>query len=302
MLDFLGKTAIVTGGTRGIGAACARMLYRRGADVVLTYVSDTAAAEAFEAELAASARGGAGDTSGGAGDTPGGKPGDTPGGTSGGPPGDAPDGPPGDTSGEAPNDVPCGRVFTFRADIADVREIERLIGFVSERFGGLDILVNNAGVLQSTAIGDMTEEEWDRVIDVNLKGVFFMTQKALPLMEARGGGKVVNVTSLAGRNGGFVNGLAYTASKAGVVGLTKGFASRLAPLGVRVNAVAPGTTETDILKNISDEKMAGLLTKIPAGRLGRPEEIAAAVVFLCSDEADFITGAVLDINGGMYFA
>jgi len=263
MLDFLGKTAIVTGGTRGIGAACARMLYERGADIVLTYASDTASAEAFEAELGATAGRGA-------------------------------DG--------GPGNEPGGSVFTFRADVSDVREIERLTGFVSERFGGLDILVNNAGVMQSTAIVDMTEEEWDRVIDVNLKGVFFMTQKALPLMEARGGGKVVNVTSLAGRNGGFVNGLAYTASKAGVVGLTKGFASRLAPLGVRVNAVAPGTTETDILKDISDEKMAGLLTKIPAGRLGRPEEIAAAVVFLCSDEADFITGAVLDINGGMYFA
>ncbi|MCL2112246.1 MAG: 3-oxoacyl-ACP reductase FabG [Clostridiales bacterium] len=260
MMDFSGKTVIVTGGTKGIGAACVRLFHARGANVVVVYRGDADAAEALVGELGAVG---------------------------------CPDGGSGGLGGCA---VPVC------ADVSNTQDIERLMALVEERFGGLDILVNNAGIMQSTDIEDMTEDEWDHVLAVNLKSVFFMTQKALPMLKACGSGKVVNVTSLAGRNGGFVNGLAYTASKAGIVGLTKGFASRLAPFGICVNAVAPGTTETGILKGVSDEKMAGLLEKIPVGRLGKPEESAAAVAFLCSDEAGFVTGAVLDVNGGMYFA
>ena len=278
MSNFKGKAAIVTGGTKGIGAACVRLLYERGAGVIAVYGSDKAAAEALAAELAfgGNAAVNFGNAANNAGENA------------------------GDNASNAGKAV--GQVDFMQVDVSNIGDIERLMAFATERYGGLDILVNNAGIMQSTSIEDMTEDEWDRVLAINLKSVFFVTQKALPLIKARGGGKIVNMTSLAGRNGGFVNGLAYTASKAGIVGLTKGFAARLAPFGINVNAVAPGTTDTGILDGISEEKMAGLMAKIPAGRLGTPEEIAAATVFLCSDKADFITGAVLDINGGMYFA
>lgn len=256
MSDFLGKTAIVTGGIKGIGAACARQLCTRGANVVIAD-RDIDKAKSLADELESCA----------------------------------------DGSGDAFK----GSLIAVRTDVSSVTDIEYLVGVVSKHYKRLDILVNNAGIMQSTSIEDMTEDEWDRVMAVNLKSVFFMTQKALPLMKAHGG-MIVNVASLAGRNGGFVNGLAYTASKAGIVGLTKGFASRLTSSGICVNAVAPGTTDTGILEGISEDEMAGLMKKIPLGRLGNPEEIAAAIVFLCSEEAKFITGAVLDINGGMYYA
>jgi NAD(P)-dependent dehydrogenase (short-subunit alcohol dehydrogenase family) len=126
-------------------------------------------------------------------------------------------------------------------------------------------------------------------------------QAVLPAMKRAGYGRIVNIASLAGRNGGIATGLAYTASKAGVVGLTRGLASRLAQFSITVNAVAPGTTETPMIRQFTPDQIRGLEQQIPLGRLGRPEEIAAAVKFLCSDEAAFITGAVLDINGGIYF-
>lgn len=188
----------------------------------------------------------------------------------------------------------------FRVDLSRVSEIRDLAAFAAESFGGIDILVNNAGLLHSTPVEDITEEEWDRICDVNLKAVFFACQAALPYFKERGGGKILNMASLAGRNGGFANGLAYSASKAGIIGLTRGLATRLAKYAVNVNALCPGTTRTDILSSFSDEKIHELEGKIPLGRLGSVEDIANAVCFLCSSEASFITGVCLDINGGMY--
>lgn len=193
-----------------------------------------------------------------------------------------------------------GNARFVQCDITNVREIERHVKSVAEEYGRIDILVNNAGILHTTPIEDITEEEWDRMMAINLKSVFFMSQKVLPYFRKQKGGKVVNISSLAGRMGGIANGLGYTASKAGIIGLTYGFANRLAGENINVNAIAPGTTATDILKAIPAEKIAELKASMPLKRFGTPHDIANAVVFLASSKASFITGAVLDVNGGMF--
>jgi NAD(P)-dependent dehydrogenase (short-subunit alcohol dehydrogenase family) len=193
-----------------------------------------------------------------------------------------------------------GSAKPFHVDLTNVKEILAMARFAAEEFGGVHILVNNAGLLHSTAIEDITEEEWDRISAVNLKAVFFACQAVLPYFKKNGWGRIVNMSSLAGRNGGFANGLAYSATKAGVIGLTKGLATRLAKYNINVNAICPGTTRTDILREFTDEKIHELEGKIPLGRLGSVEDIANAVSFLCAEEASFITGVSLDVNGGMY--
>lgn len=194
-----------------------------------------------------------------------------------------------------------GAAHGITTDVTDVAGMRAAFAKALEKFGRIDVLVNNAGILQSTPVEDITPEEWDRVLSVNLRGTFFACQAVLPAMKKAGYGRIVNIASLAGRNGGIATGMAYSASKAGVVGLTRGLASRLAKFSITVNAVAPGTTATPMIRQWTPEQIRGLEQGIPLGRLGRPEEIAAAVKFLCSDDAAFITGAVLDINGGVYF-
>lgn len=188
----------------------------------------------------------------------------------------------------------------FKCNVMSVDEIMGCIKSVAEKFGHIDILVNNAGILHTTPIEDMTEEEWDRIMAINLKSVFFMTQQVIPYMKESGKGSILNISSLAGRMGGYANGLGYTASKAGIIGLTYGFANRLAKYDINVNAIAPGTTKTDILKDIPKDKLAELKSSIPLGRFGKPEDMANAAVFLTSSQANFITGTVLDVNGGMF--
>lgn len=188
----------------------------------------------------------------------------------------------------------------FKCNVMSVDEIMDCIKSVAEKFGHIDILVNNAGILHTTPIEDMTEEEWDRIMAINLKSVFFMTQQVIPYMKESGKGAILNISSLAGRMGGYANGLGYTASKAGIIGLTYGFANRLAKYDINVNAIAPGTTKTDILKDIPKDKLAELKSSIPLGRFGKPEDMANAAVFLTSSQANFITGTVLDVNGGMF--
>jgi len=188
----------------------------------------------------------------------------------------------------------------FHCDVSKVSEIETAVDLVAKTFGTVNILVNNAGILHSTKLEDITEEEWDRMMAINLKSVFFMSQKVLPFFKENGTGRIVNISSLAGRMGGYANGLGYSATKAGIIGLTYGLARRLAGFNVNVNAVAPGTTETDILKAFTPEKIQELRESVPIKRLGKPEDIANLVVFLASFKANFITGAVVDINGGMF--
>jgi len=193
-----------------------------------------------------------------------------------------------------------GDVTFLHCDVSKPAEIDKVIAQIIEKYARINILVNNAGILHSTPIEDITEEEWDRMMAVNLKSMFFMSQKVLPAFREQKGGKIINISSLAGRMGGYANGLGYTATKAAIIGLTYGFARRLAKDNINVNALAPGTTETDILKAFSPEKKEELRQTIPLKRLGSPQDIANAVVFLASSKANFITGAVLDVNGGMF--
>ncbi len=185
-------------------------------------------------------------------------------------------------------------------DLSDVNAIVNMVGQIVDRYGRIDILVNNAGILHSTSIEDVTEEEWDQILNINLKSVFFISQQVYKHMKLKRFGRIINISSMAGRMGGYANGLAYTASKAGVLGLTMGFARRVAEYNITVNAIAPGTTESDILKQFTHEQIEMLKNQIPLKRLGSPEKIGKLVAFLASDHADFITGAVIDINGGMF--
>lgn len=193
-----------------------------------------------------------------------------------------------------------GRIEISITNVASVEDLDVMVDKCIESFGGIDILVNNAGILHSTQIEDITADEWDDILDVNLKSVFFASQKVLPHMKAKKWGRIINMSSLAGRMGGYANGLAYSASKAGIIGLSRGMARRVAEYNITVNTVAPGTTESDIIKQFSDEAKEKLKELIPLGRLGKTQDIANLVLFLSSELAGFITGAVIDINGGMY--
>lgn len=188
----------------------------------------------------------------------------------------------------------------FACDVSNVSGIDETVQKVAAAFGALDIVVNNAGILNNTPIAEVTEAQWDLIMAVNLKSVFFMVQKAIPYLKESACPRVINISSLAGRMGGFETGLGYSASKGGILALTMGFARQLAPLGINVNAVCPGTTETPITREFSPEAMEKLYARIPLRRLGKPEDVAAAVAYLASDDAAFVTGELLDVNGGMY--
>jgi len=190
--------------------------------------------------------------------------------------------------------------FSSLVDVTKVDDLLRVAAQGDEVFGGVDILVNNAGVLHSTAMEDITEEEWDSMMDINLKSCFFASQKVLPSMKRKGWGRIINMSSLAGRMGGYANGLGYSATKAGIIGLSRGMAQRLATYQITVNCIAPGTTESGILSQIPEQKLAELRKMIPLGRFGKTMDIASLVLFLASDMASFITGSTIDINGGMY--
>lgn len=185
-------------------------------------------------------------------------------------------------------------------DISSESECERIVKTSAELLGGIDILVNCAGNLTSTKIENVTREEWDDILSTNLTGTFFMTQKSIPYLEKSHAGRIINISSNAGRMGGYANSQAYTASKGGIIAITKGIARQLAPRSITVNVVCPGTTETEMSQLYDDRTMTTLIGRIPMGRLGKPEDTAAAVCFFASEEAGFITGAVLDVNGGMY--
>ncbi len=191
--------------------------------------------------------------------------------------------------------------FGLGADVSQLPEVKAMINRTIEKYGQLDIVVNNAGILRSSRLDEVTPEEWDLVLGVNLRSVFLVSQQALPFLKKSACARIVNMSSNSGRMGGFESSVSYAASKGGVISLTYALASQLAKFKITVNAVCPGTVETDILKDYSPEAKERLKGRVPLGRLGEPPEIAGAVAYLASEEAGFVTGLMLDINGGMYF-
>lgn len=186
-----------------------------------------------------------------------------------------------------------GSAISLYCDVTDPDSIEALFRGSIDRFNAIDVVINNAGIANFKPAPEVTVEEWDRVIDTNLRGVHLCCQQAVKHMAERRSGKIVNIASMGGQLGGLKVAPDYTASKAGVIGLTKSYARYGAQFGINVNAVSPGPTETDMAAGHFDPSMA------PLGRLGTPLDIAKAVLFLASDMADYITGATVDVNGGI---
>ena len=248
MHDFKGKTALVTGASRGIGRAIAVALARGGAKVALNYAGNQAAAE--EALRLVREAG-----------------------------------------------SPEARLFQF--DVADPVAAGKAVEEVVATMGGLHILVNNAGVALDQLVMRIKDDDWQRQLDVNLSGAFHLIRAATrPMMKARGG-SIVNLTSVVGEMGN-AGQAAYAATKAGLIGLTKSVARELASRNVRVNAVAPGYIDTDMTASLPQDAKQKMAEMIPLGRLGSVEDVAAAVAWLCSDQASYVTGEVLRVNGGMY--
>jgi 3-oxoacyl-[acyl-carrier protein] reductase len=191
------------------------------------------------------------------------------------------------------------RGWAFRADVADFAAAQRVVEQVIAAWGRLDILVNNAGIHQNEVIWAIDEAQWDRVLDVNLKGTFNYIRSVAPIFRQQSGGKIVNIASIHGLRGRQA-GPNYSAAKAGVIGLTKSVARDLGPYGVNVNAVAPGITETDMVRALPEELKARFVAEIVMGRMGQPEDVAHLVIFLCSDQARHITGEVIKVDGGQY--
>jgi len=249
--EFSGKVALVTGASRGIGAATAVALARKGvARVLLNYHSYAEGAQAtLEAVRAAGA------------------------------------------DGEA-----------ICANLATLEGIRSLIEQVSARAPEVDILVNNAGSLVRRArLLEFTEELYDQVMTLNFRSAWMLTQAIVPGMLRKGGGVIVNVSSIAGRTGGGVGATVYAAAKAAVTAMTKGLARELAPHGIRVNAISPGTVDNYFHQRFSTRQMLdAVIAQTPAGRLGTNEEMAEVIVFLCSDAARYIHGQTIEINGGFY--
>jgi 3-oxoacyl-[acyl-carrier protein] reductase len=236
-----GKVALVTGGSRGIGAAISRELAKAGAKVALNYRAGQEAADEVAGEIGG---------------------------------------------------------LAVRADVSKPEEVQALIERVEGELGDIDALVNNAGVTRDTLIARMTDDDWQTVIDTNLRGTFNTSRAVSRKMLRRRAGSIVNLSSVVGVHGnpGQAN---YAASKAGIIGLTKALARELGSRGVRVNAIAPGYISTELTDVLNDEQRGLILQNTPLGRLGEPEDVARAVRFLCSDEAAFITGDVLLVDGGL---
>lgn len=185
------------------------------------------------------------------------------------------------------------------ADISNYADCEKMASLVNERYGQTDILVNNAGITHDVSLKKMTPEQWQQVIDANLTSVFNVTRTVLPGMLAKEFGRIITISSINGRKGQFGQ-CNYAASKSALFGFTKSLALETASKGITVNTISPGYIATPMLTGMKEEVLQGIIASIPVGRLGTPEEVAAAVSFLASEEAGFITGANLDINGGQY--
>jgi len=245
-MQLKGKTAVVTGGSRGIGRAIALKLASCGANVVVNYTRNSKAADEVVAEIKAMGSSG----------------------------------------------------MAVKADVSIASEVENLVNEVLKTFGSIDILVNNAGITRDNLIIRMTEKEFDEVINTNLKGAFICTKAVSRVMIKQKSGKIINVSSVVGivGNAGQSN---YAAAKAGLIGFTKSMAKELAKRGINVNAVAPGFIQTDMTSVLPENVKEEFLKSIPLMRIGKPEDIANTVLFLASEYSDYITGQVINIDGGM---
>jgi len=245
MFRLDGRTALVTGASRGIGRCIATVLAQAGAKVALSARN----AELLQEEAEAIAAAG-------------------------------------------------GEALVLPGDVQDAATCRGLVDAVVQRWGRLDILVNNAGVGASGPIDSVTEAQWDQVLDTNLKSMFLLSQAAAPVMRERRWGRIVNISSIAAQTGGVSGAVAYSASKGGALAFTKSLARDLAPYGITVNSITPGQIQTD-MGQVPSERLPEILRLIPLGRIGVPEDIAYPTLFLCSEEAGYITGATLDVNGGI---
>ncbi len=246
-MNLEGKSAIVTGGSIGIGAAIAVKLAECGANVAINYRKHSEEAEAVILRIKNLGSKG----------------------------------------------------FRVQADISKFEDADKMVKKVMDEFGGIDILVNNAGINWDGVIWKMTEEQWDSVLNTNLKGCFNYIRAVSPVFREQQSGKIINITSINGLRGKFGQ-ANYSASKAGIIGLTKSVARELGKYGVNVNAVAPGLIETDMMKNAEESVRAAALEDIVLKRIGQPDDVANMVAFLCTVLARHITGEVIKVDGGQY--
>lgn len=190
-----------------------------------------------------------------------------------------------------------GRALPFCADVADRKAVDEMIAFAHSNFGSISTIVNNAGIAEQIMFCDITEEKWDRMFAVDVKGVYNCIQAALPDMIHNKSGRIINISSMWGITGASCE-VHYSAAKAAVIGMTKALAKELGPSGITVNAIAPGVISTEMNGNISEEIMSELKEETPIGRIGTPEDIAETALFLASPKASFITGEIISVNGG----
>ncbi|MGD8627393.1 MAG: SDR family NAD(P)-dependent oxidoreductase [Anaerolineae bacterium] len=192
-----------------------------------------------------------------------------------------------------------GEALAFEMDVTRREQIRQVVDEVLRRWGGIDILVNNAGIYEVLPFEEISEGQWDRLLAVNLKGAFLCCQAVVPAMKGQGSGRIVNIASSAGKAGGTLAGAHYSVSKAGLICLAKQLARELGAHGITVNAVAPGRIDTPMIQIASAQENEAFVHRTPLGRLGTAEDVANAVLFLASDEASFITGEIVDVNGGL---
>jgi NAD(P)-dependent dehydrogenase (short-subunit alcohol dehydrogenase family) len=263
--DFTGKVVLVTGGSSGIGRSTAELFGECGAYVAINYQKNRAGAEEAVAKISANGRAVS-------------------------------------KISQAPGvAVTTETAIAVQADVTSTSEIRRMVQEVEERQGPIDILVNNAGsLIERLRTLDLTEERWDQVMDLNAKSAFYCAQAVIPKMLEKGTGAIINVTSIAARNGGALGSIHYSSAKAAMLTMTKGLAKEFASQGIRVNAVSPGVIDTPYHETFTTpDAMKNFRNIIPMDRVGRPEEVASVIAFLASDAARYLCGETIEINGGM---